>query len=96
MSSMPFGFLIEKFFEHFKYTPHLKDQKTTCFIYGKEPPLSALREEMTMKVNKRLIGCATLLQDKQLLTNISNGDVLAQCIKYNPSCLAVVYTRGIP
>lgn len=46
-----------------------------------EPPLSAVREVETMKRKQQLMGCVTLLQDKQLLAKIGNGDVMAQFIK---------------
>ncbi|CAC5405146.1 unnamed protein product [Mytilus coruscus] len=50
-----------------------------------------------MKLNQRLLDCA---KDRQLLAKLSSGDVIAQEMKYHPSCLAAVYRErakpGIP
>ena len=48
-----------------------------------------------MKLNQRLVDCATALdlQDKQLFAKLSSGDVIAQEMKYHPSCLAAAYNR---
>ncbi|CAC5407959.1 unnamed protein product [Mytilus coruscus] len=77
--------------ENAKCTPRSKDQQPDqvdhkCFICDKESPLSVLRVAMTMKLNQRLVDCATVLQDKQLLAKLSSsGDVIAQEMKYHPS-----------
>lgn len=46
-----------------------------------------------MKMNQLLMVWETVLQNKQLLAKLSNVDVIAQCIKFDPSCLAVVSER---
>ena len=64
-----------------------------CLIFDKESPLYVLREIMTMKLNQRLVDCTTVRQDKQLSAKLRSADVIAQEMKYHPSCLAVVYNR---
>lgn len=44
-----------------------------------ERPLPAAREVLTIKMNQRLRGYAIVLQDKQLLAKLSNGNVIAKC-----------------
>ncbi|VDI30863.1 Hypothetical predicted protein [Mytilus galloprovincialis] len=50
---------------------------------------------MTMKLNQRLVDCAKVLQNKQLLAKLSSGDVIAQEMTYHPSCFVAVYNRDI-
>ena len=49
--------------------------------------MSDLRETMIMKLDQRLHDCAAPRQDKQLLAQLSAGDVIAQEFKYHPACL---------
>ncbi|CAC5391363.1 unnamed protein product [Mytilus coruscus] len=48
---------------------------------------------MPMKLNDRLKSCAETLQDKELLTKLSTGDVIAQDLKYHPACLVALYNK---
>jgi hypothetical protein len=48
-----------------------------------EAPASTLRQAMTMQA----------LNDGKLLTTLSGGDVVAQEMKYHPTCLAGLYNR---
>ena len=48
---------------------------------------------MTMKRNKKINECATTLNDGKLLAKLSAGDVVAQDMKYHPTCLAALYNR---
>ncbi|CAC5368907.1 unnamed protein product [Mytilus coruscus] len=101
MSQMPSGSSSEfKSPKRLRCTQRSKDQQPDpvedvhkCFICDIESPLFSLREAMTMKLNQRLVDCATPLQDKQLLAKLSSGDVIAQEMKYPPSCLAAVYNK---
>lgn len=48
---------------------------------------------MTQQLNDRLNECARTLSDGKLLAKLSCGDVVAQELKYHPSCLAALYNR---
>lgn len=72
-----------------------KKQRTTsvkdvCFMYEKE---GELRNASTMKLNDRLNQCARLLNDVKLIAKLSGGDVVAQELKYHPTCLASLYNK---
>ncbi len=72
----------------------IEDRHSTneCFVCEKESP-TELRQAMTMKLNKRLNKCAQNLNDGMLLAKLSGGDVIAQELKYHPSCLTGLYNR---
>ena len=46
-----------------------------------------------MKLNKRLNECAQNLNDGWLLAILSTGDVVAQELKYHPTCLTALYNK---
>jgi len=62
-----------------------------CFLCEEEG--SDLKEAMTMKLDKRLNECAKNLSDGKLLAKLSSGDVVAQEMKYHPTCLVALYNR---
>lgn len=65
-----------------------------CFFLDKQLHSSAyLREAMTMKLNKPLVDCATVLQTKQLLVKLSSGDEIAQEMKYYLYCINCIQQR---
>lgn len=65
----------------------------TCFICDKEAPSSKLRQVMTMNLNNRLNECAQTLNEGKLLARLSDGDAIAQELKYNFACLTHLYNR---
>jgi len=65
----------------------------TCFICDKEAPSSELRQVMTMNLNNRLNECAQTLNDGKLLARLSDGDAIAQELKYHFACLTDLYNR---
>ena len=66
-------------------------KSTTCFLC--ETDGGELREAMTINVNSRINECARLLSDQNLLAKMSAGDVIAQEMKYHPTCLVLLYNR---
>lgn len=64
-----------------------------CFFCEKGIFPENMREAMTMKLNKRVNECARRLNDGKLLAKLSAGDVVAQEVKYHPSCLVALYNR---
>ena len=48
---------------------------------------------MTMQLNERVNDCARLLNDGRLLAKLSGRDVVAQELKYHPTCLIGLYNR---
>ena len=48
---------------------------------------------MTMKLNKRVNKRAKMISDGKLLAKLSAGDVVAQELKYHPTCLVALYNR---
>ena len=48
---------------------------------------------MTMQLNERVNDCARLLNDGRLLAKLSGWDVVAQKLKYHPTCLIGLYNR---
>eukprot|EP00745_Piridium_sociabile_P026549 TRINITY_DN4240_c0_g1_i3.p1 TRINITY_DN4240_c0_g1~~TRINITY_DN4240_c0_g1_i3.p1 ORF type:complete len:1496 (-),score=398.92 TRINITY_DN4240_c0_g1_i3:837-5324(-) len=70
-------------------TPDPKNSE--CFLCEEEG--DNLSQAMTMKLNKKINECATTLNDGKLLAKLSAGDVVAQDMKYHPTCLAALYNR---
>ena len=48
---------------------------------------------MTMKLNKKVNECTKRISDGKLLAKLSAGDVVAQELKYHPTCLVALYNR---
>ena len=65
-------------------------QKAECFLCEEEG--AEVREAMTMKLNKKVNECAKTISDGKLLAKLTAGDVVAQELKYHPTCLVVLYT----
>ena len=65
-------------------------QKPECFLCEEEG--AKVREAMTMKLNKKVNECAKMISDGKLLAKLSAGDVVAQELKYHPTCLVALYT----
>ena len=59
----------------------------------KESPTSELRQAMTMQLGKRLNECARNLNDGKFLARLSGGDVVAQELRNNYSCLTALYNK---
>lgn len=86
-----------KFPKPFRCTPCSKNKQPypienvhNCFICDKESLLSVLREEITIKLNQRIVDYATFFRNKQLWAKLICGDFIAQEIKYHQTCLAAV------
>ena len=48
---------------------------------------------MTMKLNKKVNECTKRISDGKLLAKLSAGDVVAQELKYHPTCLVALYNH---
>ena len=66
-------------------------QKAERFLCEEEG--GEVREAMTMKLNKKVNECAKTISDGKLLAKLSAGDVVAQELKYPPTCLVALYNR---
>ena len=66
-------------------------QKAECFLCEEEG--GEVREAMTMKLNKKVNKCTKRISDGKLLAKLSAGDVVAQELKYHPTCLVALYNR---
>ena len=66
-------------------------QKAECFLCEEQG--GEVREAMTMKLNKRVNECAKMISDGKLLAKLSAGDVVAQELKYHPTCLVALNNR---
>lgn len=66
-------------------------KKDECFLCESEG--GELRDAMTIKGNKRLNECAKTLNDGKLLAKLSGRPVIAQELKYHPTCLVALYNR---
>ena len=71
----------------------LEGRESWCFLCEKESPASEIRQAMTMQLNERVNDCARLLNDGRLLAKLSGRDVVAQELKYHPTCLIGLYNR---
>ena len=66
-------------------------QKAECFLCKEEG--GEVREAMIMKLNTKVNECAKTISDGKLLAKLSAGDVVAQELKYHPTCLVALYTH---
>uniref|UniRef100_UPI00358FC12B uncharacterized protein isoform X2 n=1 Tax=Myxine glutinosa TaxID=7769 RepID=UPI00358FC12B len=73
-----------------KTAPH--PTSSECFLCDKEVPGSALKAT-TMQVNDRINDCAKIMRDGKLIVKLGAEDVLAQEMKYHPTCLTALYNR---
>ena len=64
-------------------------QKAECFLCKEEG--DEVGEAMTMKLNKKVNECAKTISDGKLLAKLSAGDVVAQELKYHPTCLVALH-----
>ena len=78
---------------------HIKIRRTRelwCFLCEKESPATEIRQAMTMLLNERVNNCARLLNVGRILEKLSDRDVVAQELKYHPTCLIGLYNRRGP
>ena len=65
-----------------------------CFFCRQAAGNEGLREAATFKLDHRVRAAATLLQDTELLGQLSAGDMVAIEAKYHARCLLRLYHRA--
>ena len=67
---------------------------STCIFCDEVGDKNELRKASTLKLNKKVNDCAKLLRDKELLTKLSSGDMIAIDAVYHRACLTQLYRRA--
>jgi hypothetical protein len=65
-----------------------------CFNCGQPAGIDDLHESATFQVDSQVKTCASLLDDTQLLGQLSAGDMVALESKYHTKCLVGLYNRA--
>ena len=69
-------------------------QEALCFFCYNPAGADGLHEVETFQLDSRVRTCAELLQDTELLSRLSTGDMIALKAKYHNKCLASLYNRA--
>ena len=64
-----------------------------CFFCRQTAGTEGLHQASTFQLDRRVWACALLLEDTDLLTRLSSGDVVALEVNYDAKCLVSMYNR---